>query len=118
MEVVKVRIREIARERGMTLSSVAKKINIHRSNMSAIASGARGVSLRQLQAMGEYLGCGLDELLSADSPGVVFKDSRSESRVLAIEGKNFDGSEKTWVHNLMVSWMTHYRKAARAERHG
>ena len=113
-----MRIREIARERGMTLSSVAKKINIHRSNMSAIASGARGVSLRQLQAMGEYLGCGLDELISAGSSCVVFKDRQSESRVQAIEEQNFDGSEKTWVHILMVSRITHYRKAARGERHG
>ena len=49
-----LRIKEAAKERGITLSSIAVKLGIHRSNMSAIASGARGASLKTLKKISQY----------------------------------------------------------------
>lgn len=59
---VMLRLKEAARERGLTLSGIAKKLGIHRSNMSAIASGSRGVSLIMLKKISRILDCGTDEL--------------------------------------------------------
>ena len=50
----RLRIKEAAKERGVTLSSIAKKLGIYRSNMSAIASGARGTSLKILRKIKHF----------------------------------------------------------------
>ena len=108
------RIKEAARERGMTLSGIAGRLGIPRSNMSAIASGARGVSLKVLYEISRILDCGIDELILQENEQAVFKDRRAESALEMVERSNFDGIDKTWVNRVMLAQNAHYSAAKRA----
>jgi transcriptional regulator with XRE-family HTH domain len=108
-----LRIKEISRECGVTLNSLAKKLGIHRSNMSAIASGARGISLSALKKISRILGCGVDELILPQVRPPVFKDKKSQEMLARIEQDNYDGMDKTWVNRLMSAWNIHYKAAER-----
>ena len=102
------RIKDVAKERGMTLSSIAKKLGIPRSNMSAIASGARGVSLKVLYKISCILDCSIDELMLPAQYPPVFKDKKNQSLLRMIENENYDGIDKTWVDRLMLAQKMHY----------
>jgi len=109
------RIKEAARERGITLSGIARRLRIPRSNMSAIASGARGVSLKVLYEISLILDCGIDELMLQEDEQAVFRDKRAERALEAVERSNFDGIDKTWVNRVMLAQKAHYRAAKRVE---
>jgi transcriptional regulator with XRE-family HTH domain len=104
------RIKEAAKARGVTLSCIAKKLGMPRSNMSAIASGARGVSLKVLIKIGRILGCGIDELIDqgAQENIQVFKDKKVNGIIKVIEDENYSGMDKTWVNRLMLAQRKHY----------
>lgn len=102
------RIKEVAKARGITLSSIAKKLGMPRSNMSAIASGARGVSLKVLVKIGDILGCGIDELIDQRTHVRAYKDDMLNRMIKAIEDENYNGIDKTWVNRLMVAQRRHY----------
>ena len=104
-----LRIKEVAEERGFTLSSIAKKLGIHRSNMSAIASGKRGVSLKVLKKISRLLDCSIDELILPESYSPVFKNKKTQALLKAVEKRNYDGLNKTWVNRLMLAQTMHYR---------
>ena len=106
-------IREVAKERGVTLSGLARRLGIYRSNMSAIASGARGVSLRVLRKISRILDCSIDELLSPQERPRVFKDKAARFLLTDIENNNHDGMDKAWVGRVMLAHKAHYRKIAR-----
>lgn len=106
-----LRIKKAADDRGITLSSIARKLGIHRSNMSAIASGSRGVSLKTLKKIGHILGCDISELIVPERHTPVFRSKALESKLRHIEEKNYDGIDKSWVDNIMVAWRIHYGKA-------
>ena len=108
-----LRIKETARERGVTLSSLAKALRMHRSNMSAIASGARGLSLDTLKAICRVLDCGIDEIVVPCEQLVVFKDKATQSLLNDIQKRNYDGIDKTWVNRLMLAQIAHYRASRR-----
>jgi len=112
----KLRIKEAAKERGFTLSAIAKKIGIARSNMSAIASGSRGVSLKNLRAISDIIGCGLDELVVSRKEGLVFNDPAAQAQLEAIEEQNYDGIDKSWVDTLMVANIAHRRAIRKAQQ--
>src|SRR3989338_8837600 len=100
------RIKEAAKERGMTLASLAKQLGIQRSNMSAIASGTRGVSLKVIKEISRILDCSLDELILAeDTP--VFKNRILQALLEDIQKRNYDGIDKTWVNRLMLAQVAH-----------
>lgn len=103
-----LRIKEIARERGMTLSEVAGKLGIPRSNMSAIASGSRGISLKVLYRISNILDCGLGDLFLPKEDQPVFKDKKTQALLKAVEDQNYDGIDKTWVDYIMLAQKTHY----------
>ncbi|MFH1753825.1 MAG: helix-turn-helix transcriptional regulator [Candidatus Omnitrophota bacterium] len=113
---IRLRIKEIAKERGMTLSEIAGRLGIPRSNMSAIASGARGVSLKALYKIGKILDCGIEELFSQDQGSAVFKDAKAQRSLKIIEDRNYDGSDKTWVNRAMLAQKAHYGSARRGEQ--
>ena len=102
-------IKALAKERGITLSSIAKKLGMARSNMSAIASGARGVSLAKLRKISDILDCGMDELF-APKEQPVFNDKKLEALLELVEAKNYDGLDKTWVNRTMFAHKMHYKK--------
>ena len=106
-------IKKAAQERGVTLASIAAKLHMHRANLSAIAAGARGVSLNVLRKISRILDCSLDELIfSAEQPRI-FKDKKVQAALRAIEQKNKDGTDKTWVHNITIAYRQHYKTARR-----
>ena len=111
---MKLRIKEAARERGLTLAYMAGRLGIHRSNMSAIASGARGVSLQTLRKIGLILDAGLDEFIMPEERRGLFKTRSLEAALDTIEMRNYDGIDKSWVDRVMLAHRAHYRKARRA----
>ncbi len=113
---VMLRLKEAARERGLTLSGIAKNLGIHRSNMSAIASGSRGVSLKMLKEISRILDCGMDELFVEKKYSTIFKDKNSQSVLNDIEKANFDGIDKSWVNRLMFAQHMHYKNIRKAAR--
>ena len=60
---VRRRLRELRRERGMTLESVAAAASIDISTLSRLESGKRRLSLDHLPALAAALGVSTDELL-------------------------------------------------------
>ena len=110
----KLRIKEAAQERGFTLSAIAKKLGIARSNMSAISKGARGVSLKVLIKISNILNCGIDELIITEPTRRIFNSDKMETRLRAIEEANYDGMDKTWVDNVALAFRDHYRLAKKA----
>ena len=102
------RIKDIAKERGMTLSEVAGKLGISRSNMSAIASGSRGISIKALYRISNILACSVGELFLQKEDQPVFKDKKTEALLNAIEGQNYDGINKSWVDYIMLAQKAHY----------
>jgi DNA-binding Xre family transcriptional regulator len=103
-----LRIKDAAKERGITLNMLAGALGIHRCNMSAIAAGARGLSLKTLKAISSILDCGLDELVYTGINEAVFKDKKTQSLLDNIERRNYDGIDKTWVNSLMSAQRAHY----------
>ncbi len=102
------KIKEIAKERGMTLTSIAKKLGMPRSNMSAIASGARGVSIKVLLKISRILDCSMDELILPQKHSLVFKDKGAQSLLKIVESQNYDGIDKSWVDRIMLAQKMHY----------
>jgi len=111
-----LRIKEAARERGITLSSIAMKLGIHRSNMSAIASGARGASLKTLGKISQILDCGIDELIEPEKRTPLFKNKKLKSALDNMEKTNYDGIDKSWVDRLMLAQRMHYASVGRGPR--
>ncbi len=101
-------IKEIAKERGITLSKIAKELRMPLSNMSAIASGRRGVSLRVLNKVSTILDCDIEELFLIKEDRPVFKNKNTQALLKATEGENYDGIDKTWVNRVMLAQKAHY----------
>ncbi len=109
-----LKLKEAAKERALTLTSVAKKLGIHRANMSSIASGTRGASLKMLNKISTILDMGLDELVNPEGHHRVFKNGKAETALDHIEKINYDGIDKTWVDRVMLAQKMHFRKARKA----
>jgi len=112
----RLKIKEIARERGITLSSIARKLGMSRSNMSAIASGARGVSLKVLSKISRILDCGIDELVSSEKHPSLFRDKKLQFFLKNVENQNYDGIDKTWVNRVMLAQKMHYEAATKGRQ--
>ena len=115
MKIV-LRIKEAAKDRGVTLSGIAGKLGIHRSNMSAIASGSRGVSLKMLAKISRILDCGTGELVGQKTHPPIFKGRGLECALSNIEKANYDGIDKSWVNRLMFAQKMHYKNIKRTTR--
>ena len=114
-EIVKnvLGIKKAAKERGVTLAIIARKLHMHRSNMSAIASGARGVSLDILKKISRILDSSLDELIFTGNSPSIFRDRNTQNMLDVIERKNHDGADKTWVNRVIIAHHRHYKHAKR-----
>lgn len=111
-----LRIKEIAQERGFTLISIARALRMHRSNLSAIASGSRGASLGVLRKLSRLLDCSVDELIDVDAYPPVFKNKKLQILLDAREKDNAGGLDKTWVNRLMLAQNLHYKLAQKFKR--
>jgi len=56
------RIKELCKERGMTLSSLSERVAISQPSMSLIVSGKQNPSLETLEKIASALGVGIGEL--------------------------------------------------------
>lgn len=109
---VRINLREMLKARGVRFIALAGHLNMHRSNLSAIASGGRGVSLEVLQKMAHFLNCAMGELLVRQTPDV-FKERHRMNCIDEIESKNYDGLDKSWVDRVTLAHRVHYQNAKR-----
>jgi transcriptional regulator with XRE-family HTH domain len=107
-------IKEAARERGIALSAIARSLGMHLANVSAIAAGKRGVSLKILNKIGRMLDASLDELLGEREDEAVFRSRKLDALIDDIQRRNYDGIDKSWVDRLMLAGRSHYGKARKA----
>ena len=108
---IRTRIRAIARERGMTAAWVARKLGLYRSNLSAMDAGKRTVSLRKLAEIARVLSCSLSDLIEMDwqDKTLPFRNKEWVRRIEEREQSLPDGTERGWVHHVLLAWQRHYR---------
>ena len=104
-------IRRTARERGLTAAEVARRLGLHRSNLSAADAGRRTLSLNALGRIADVLACSPGELVErVDAAGrPIFRRARLNTRLAARDTGLADGAERTWVHAVALAWQRHYR---------
>lgn len=116
-------IKEYAHEQGMRLGDLARRLKMPLSNLSAIASGRRSVSLGLLSRIAELLKCQVSELFekTPEAKGI-YRDESMNEEILKIAEQNYSGIEKGWVHRVMFAHHNHYRNIrpveVRENRHG
>lgn len=106
---IRTRIGQAARERGTTSAALARRLQLHRSNLSAMDAGRRAVSLAALSRLAEVLGCSPGELLDEADDRPVFRRSMLNVRLHAWDAGLADGSERGWTHRVLLAWQRHYR---------
>ena len=105
------RITTIAKERGSTAAEVARGLKLYRSNISAMDAGRRSVSLQLLSRIAEFLGCSPTDLIEVRSSHKK-EPFRNRELLQRLEQRAFDipeGSERGWVHRVLLTWQRHYR---------
>ncbi len=85
------------------------------SNLSAISSGNRSVSIRLLSRIADLLNCSVSDFFEEQGASPVFKDPCLSREIARIEELNPMGRDKTWVHRVMLARRNH---AARLKRPG
>lgn len=106
---IRTRIGQVARERGTTPAAVARRLHLHRSNLSAMDAGRRAVSLTALSRLAAALHCSPGELLEASDDAPVFRRSMLNARLHTRDAGLADGSERGWTHRVLLAWQRHYR---------
>ena len=114
---LRTRIKHVAKERGVTAAEVARRLRLYPSNLSAMDSGARSVSLRTLNRIAQLLDCGLGDLLEVTwgPEGSPFGQRDLALRLKERDLGTPDGSERTWVHRALLAWQRHYKKSRPAQ---
>ena len=112
---VRTRITQFAHQRGLTAAEVARRAGLYRSNLSAMDAGRRSVSLRVLARIAQVLACSPGELLDTHPGSDVPLFRRPSLNVLlAARDTGFaDGTERGWVHTVLLAWQRHYRLSPR-----
>ncbi len=100
----------MARQRGTSAAQVARQLGLHRSNLSAMDAGTRGVSLQALTRIAERLSCSPGDLLeSAPAGQPLFRHQRAQRGLTERDRGLLDGAERGWVHAVLLAWHRHYR---------
>jgi len=107
-ENMRFRIKEYALEQGLKLGDVAGKLRIPLSNLSAINSGSRSVSLRLLGRIANLLGCEVADLFDESEAVTVFRSPGVDRAVTRVEEGSCFGADKAWVHRIMLARQEHY----------
>jgi DNA-binding Xre family transcriptional regulator len=96
----------------MTAAEVARRLGLHRSNLSAADAGRRALSLKALSRIAGVLACAPGELVECANTAVrpVFRPARLNARLAARDAALADGTERAWVHAVALAWQRHYRK--------
>ena len=95
----------------MTVAEVARRLGLYRSNLSAMDAGRRVASLQALSRIAAVLGCSPGELIerAPEGPPAVFRTKALNARLAAREAALVDGTERGWVHAVLLAWQRHYR---------
>ena len=95
----------------MTVADIARRLKLHRSNLSAADAGRRTLSLKGLSRIADVLGCAPGELVERAGAGgrPLFRPARLNARLAARDAGLVDGTECTWVHTVVLAWQRHYR---------
>ena len=104
-------ITRTARERGMTAAEIARRLGLHRSNLSAADAGRRALSLSALGRIADVLACSPGELVERAevTQHSVFRSARLNARLAVRDAGLADGAECSWVHAVALTWQRHYR---------
>ncbi len=114
--MVRTNVKEEAALRGMTLTEVAKKVGFYLSNLSAMDSGKRTISLKRLAKIAAFLHCSVGDLiLNSKEEKKIFREVALNDLLEQIESSHEDGTDKSWVPKVMMAQKRHYAKA-RAKR--
>jgi transcriptional regulator with XRE-family HTH domain len=105
---MKFRIKEYAHEQGVRLGEIAGKLRIPLSNLSAINSGSRSVSLRLLGRIAKLLNCRVADLMDEPEDSLAFGSPGLDRTITQIEDENPLGTDKAWVHRVMLARRGHY----------
>lgn len=84
--MAQLRIKEICKEKGLTLNALAEKIGISQPSISGIATGKQKPSFDTLDKLAEALGVEVSELFAPKSDFVAMVSSGGET-------KRFDSAE-------------------------
>ena len=101
-------IKQYAYDRGMRLGDVARKLRMPLSNLSAIASGRRSVSIGLLSRIAGILNCSVAELFESEKVGGAFKDPGINRIIQQLESENYLGQDKGWTHRLTFTQQKHF----------
>lgn len=95
----------------MTAAEIARRLGLHRSNLSAADAGRRALSLRALGRIAGILACSPGELVECAEAAArpVFHNARLNVRLAARDAGLADGAECSWVHAVTLAWQRHYR---------
>lgn len=102
-------IKKYAYEQGMKLGDVARKLQMPLSNLSAVASGRRSVSLGLLNRIAGVLNCTVPELFENGKIEAAFSDPVMNQRILEVERENYFGQDKGWTHRLTFTQQKHFK---------
>ncbi len=109
--MTRFRIKKYAQDQGLRLGELARKLRMPLSNLSAISSGRRSVSVRLLSRIAGLLHCGVSELFEEEMPDLfVYRNANLNKEILRVETENYIGREKGWVHRVMLAHQNHYNK--------
>jgi DNA-binding Xre family transcriptional regulator len=95
----------------MTAAEIARRLGLHRSNLSAADAGRRALSLKALSRIADVLACTPGELVERAEAAAhpVFRPARVNARLAARDAALADGAERAWVHAVALAWQRHYR---------
>jgi len=102
-------IKERTYEHGLKLGELAQRLKMPLSNLSAIASGQRSVSLGLLSRIAAELDCEVPELFEAKTKMGVFRSAEINNRILQVERESYLGQDKSWTHRLNVIMERHFK---------
>ena len=106
---VRFHIKEYAQEQGLRLGELARKLRMPLSNLSALASGRRSVSLLLLSRIAVVLNCEVSELFDNEGVADVYPAERLNARIQQLERENHLGNDKGWTHRLSFHLQSHYQ---------
>ena len=109
---MRTRIKEASKARGWTVKELARRLHLYPSNLSAMDSGSRLVSLRLLSRIAECLDCSPGDLLEVTwgAEKDLFGQPDLALRLKMRDVGTPDGLERPWVHSALLSWQRHYQK--------
>lgn len=113
--VTRTCIKQMARQRGMTVAEVARRLRWYPSNLSAMDAGTRAVSLKALARVAELLGCSPADLVEVVPPPEppAFRKQRMAQWIQMREQETPDGVDRSWTHAALLAWQRHYRTIRR-----